>query len=637
MEMLPDFTILDLPPCVLLHIYSFLNPEDVLSMRKISQLLYHISYNDSLWKTLDTRKCGDDFVTDGSFCSLLHDVETIIECLHFDIRFFRVLEYLSEADDLYCPNLREIYIYNDTMRGEFEDIYRSLGLDEKMIKLSQKYKKLTTLVYDNLFINTDAVFSSLEKFECWCYSSTVDGPTQLKKFLRKHPQLKHLRLQLIYCNDEDIFSSLFTDFPGLVTLDVCGILSEELNPWLQQTYHLSHLQELSINDLPEIEDETIEIIVKNASDLRTFRVWYCHKLTDITLKCLAEYCPKLEIFEIGGHDINYTDAGLLSVAINCTKLKEVKMTPSLNSNDLTFRSFVLNCPALSSFKIEGASTLTDSTVLAMIERCSNMQRLDFSSCRNLTAISISSVLRYYKHLDFLRIANNKALTTFTLVEPKSDEGAKKKKLDKSEENSNVNWNVCIEETNEHSRNESSDEQGKESKEQVENTTDQEEKVKEKGEETKDYGEKTRAIMPVTQTIKKTSQSVERWSALKTLDMSGCVAITDNCLYSIVCYCSNLRELNLSGCKNLTDTTVSELVKRCKFLKTLKISAEEDTICIEDESELTDGCLVDIAMYGNNIEVLEMKNCNNFTSQGIYEFPCHFLCCNANNGIPRHIM
>lgn len=128
---------------------------------------------------------------------------------------------------------------------------------------------------------------------------------------------------------------------------------------------------------------------------------------------------------------------------------------------------------------------------------------------------------------------------------------------------------------------------------------------------------TETVNKDEKTIPEMQKTVERWSALTNLDMSGCVSVTDASLFSVVCFCTNLQDLNLSCCNNLTDSTVSELVKGCMFLKKLDISAEEDTLSEEIE-KLTDRCLFDIALFGKNIEVLNLENRYDFTDQGIFE-------------------
>ncbi|XP_060580320.1 F-box/LRR-repeat protein 20-like [Ruditapes philippinarum] len=595
-DMEPGITVMDLPPPVIVNIYSYLNPEDILSMRNICPLWNHLSYDASIWRELNTSNCTDSFLSNGSFCKLLHEVEAYIEVLHFDIEYISILDYLAQSEASYCQNLQEIHIFNEKKIGKTIDIN---GLDQKMVKLSQKCKQLKKLHYENLFINTDAVFDKLKYFKCSSDDETIDEtleePARLKAFIQRHPQIEDLDIHLPALPDDNELSatSILLDLPLLKKLRLYDNFTDEEIPLLQPINHQLNLESLTLYFLSYVTDETIVAILTKVPKLKIFDVRYCDLVTDVTLKCVAKNCREITEFSIVGyHPVLFTGAGVKEVALNCTKVEWVTVIPCSDDDDEDIYAFISHCAEkLRLLVVSGG--VTDRTILKMTEICPNIFYLDLYDCPKLTGASISAVLRCYKNLECLTLIGNsniKTLDDFCEVEAI--------KVLKSDKQKNVERKCVVEE-------------GKLKAVKLDKIQEQEQSG-EKLEETvydKHNG--------VVKTLVKSTETGKRLSFLLCLHMNGCYELTDNSLFKLACYCPNLRQVHLSGCVDLSDNTVKTFVQRCPFLSEFDISLEYAPENLVGE-KVTDEGLADIARYGKKLCMIKLDFRDNITTEGLFE-------------------
>lgn len=92
----------------------------------------------------------------------------------------------------------------------------------------------------------------------------------------------------------------------------------------------------------------VTVLASLGGTLESLRLFYVTQLTDVTLQAVAQYCPRLRVF-----DVNFcrliTDSGLLAVA--------------------------RNCPALTVVLLEACGLVSDAAVLAFAEHCPQLQEL----------------------------------------------------------------------------------------------------------------------------------------------------------------------------------------------------------------------------------------------------------------------
>ena len=92
----------------------------------------------------------------------------------------------------------------------------------------------------------------------------------------------------------------------------------------------------------------------------------------------------------------------------------------------------------------------------------------------------------------------------------------------------------------------------------------------------------------------------RCSNLHTLNLTCCDEITDASVSEVARRCSNLRRLNLTHCDEITDLSVSEVGRRCSKLHTLNLRG-----CYN----ITDASVLEVARQGSNLQSLNLAGCN----------------------------
>ena len=99
--------------------------------------------------------------------------------------------------------------------------------------------------------------------------------------------------------------------------------------------------------------------------------------------------------------------------------------------------------------------------------------------------------------------------------------------------------------------------------------------------------------------------------LLSLNLSGCINLTDASVSEVARRCSKLHTLNLSHCGNyITDASVSEVARRCSKLHTL--------ILRNCGNYITDASVLEVASGCSNLHTLILGGCNRITDASVSE-------------------
>ena len=99
------------------------------------------------------------------------------------------------------------------------------------------------------------------------------------------------------------------------------------------------------------------------------------------------------------------------------------------------------------------------------------------------------------------------------------------------------------------------------------------------------------------------------SNLHTLDLSLCDRITDASVLEVARHGSNLQTLDLAGCWRITDASVSEVARRCSNLQTLNLRGCRN---------ITDLSVTEVARRCSNLHTLDLRLCRNITDLSVTE-------------------
>ena len=102
------------------------------------------------------------------------------------------------------------------------------------------------------------------------------------------------------------------------------------------------------------------------------------------------------------------------------------------------------------------------------------------------------------------------------------------------------------------------------------------------------------------------------SNLQSLNLAGC-NITDASVVAVARGCSNLQSLGIRTCRNITDASVSEVARRCLNLHTLDLN-----MGFQGNNNITDLSVLEVARHCSNLQTLNLGSCRRITDLSVME-------------------
>ena len=269
------------------------------------------------------------------------------------------LEYLS-IPALYnfkSPSLITGLLANETSKLTYLDVSSCTGLDDQFfVALSKKAPNLTYLDAGSCLklsdISLHHISGKLSKLKflrlMWCSHVTDYGllglfpPEELHKHIheeglcrctRKPNGFGHMtnihfpdqeivkltkeEVELRYDNQEERWPiSLLTQL-NVLNLAGCSKITKLS---LSRVMTFSDLQELNLNMIHCLDDETLIAIVKQNRSLEKLYVSKCRSLTDASVFCIAQTLRRLTHLDISCND-TYTNRSMQAIATYCNRLQ----------------------------------------------------------------------------------------------------------------------------------------------------------------------------------------------------------------------------------------------------------------------------------------------------------------------------
>ncbi|KAK8706930.1 hypothetical protein V6N13_058002 [Hibiscus sabdariffa] len=159
---------------------------------------------------------------------------------------------------------------------------------------------------------------------------------------------------------------------------------------------LEHLEVLSVAGLESVTDKFIkEFIFARGDGIKELNLSGCGKLTDSSLKIIAEICSILRALDIGNVP-KLTDNSFGHLASGCRSLESLKLcrnafrckihsfTISPFSDDAIAAFLEMSGEVLKELALNNVGKVGHNTALSLARRSRNLVSLDLSWCRNLT-------------------------------------------------------------------------------------------------------------------------------------------------------------------------------------------------------------------------------------------------------------
>lgn len=602
--------ITDLPLNAQIEIFKFLSVEDlVYSVRFTCKLWNQLSFESTLWKTVDISQFTWTNFSDTSFLQLISDSKDSVETLKVDVKRLSLKAIAHEG--VICRNLQEIFI------GGVKDEDNSSLLQVLKI-LSEKYKYLKGLhLFEeiNLFkertlqnpdVNGSAhiqetlseLFPHLQSFS---YSSSeeeiLDDVSQVNTFFKRHSDLEHVLIKNSLLMDSWIFV-LLCEMPILRTLDLTNSFSSQYFEGKVFEASLPNLKTLILDNCL-LSDSLLTSILKGVRVLENLSLKAVQNITNVGLEYVALACPNLKHLYIGDTAwvSNITDAGIERVVEKCHCLTVLYLANCQELTDRSIQAIAANCTGLQELHVREIVALSDIAIISVADKCARLRTLDVSYCAKLTGKSVSFVIKHCKELRKLYTESCSRVTEFTLTDV-----SRTGRIENKHGLCTDDQVPCVHD----------DERKSEKYRDLESPY----SAKVAGDI--DYSESQHIVegilnRPSLDITGGTPSLAADHSHIQQLDFRFCSNLTNACIIQISIYCRDLLSLNIQACHQITDAGITRLLTGCTRLICLDISGGSSF----GRSRLTDKCLGDIAQFGQNLEELHMCKNSNITTHAVF--------------------
>ncbi|KDP33911.1 hypothetical protein JCGZ_07482 [Jatropha curcas] len=255
-------------------------------------------------------------------------------------------------------------------------------------------------------------------------------PATLARSSRSLPALISLSLAGA-CRLSDIgLSSIVSSAPALrsINLSQCSLLTstgivtlaDSLGSVLQELYiddcqsldpmlllptlkKLEHLQVLSLAGNQTICDDFVrEFLAARGHNMKELVLSDCVKLTDSSIKVIAETCPGLCALNL----VNLrklTDFSLGYLANGCQEIQTLKLCRNAFSDEAIAAFVETSGEVLKDLSLNNVKKVGNNTALSLARRSRNLLSLDLSWCRNLTDEAVGLIVDSCSSLRVLKL------------------------------------------------------------------------------------------------------------------------------------------------------------------------------------------------------------------------------------------
>ncbi|XP_015931488.1 uncharacterized protein LOC107457829 [Arachis duranensis] len=205
---------------------------------------------------------------------------------------------------------------------------------------------------------------------------------------------------------------------SLLTSASINILADSLGPLLKELYldhcqnidtalivpalkALENLEVLSLAGVGTVCDKFIkDYIIANGQNMKELILKDCVKLTDVSIKVIAEHCPLLCVLDLENLP-NLTDLSIGYLANNCRALNTLKL-PCTPFSDEAIAAFIeIIGESLKELSLNKIKKVGQHTAVSLASHAKNLQVLDLSFCRNLTDTDLGLIVDSCFSLKFL--------------------------------------------------------------------------------------------------------------------------------------------------------------------------------------------------------------------------------------------
>ncbi|KAL5149351.1 DNA repair protein rhp7 [Glycine soja] len=184
-------------------------------------------------------------------------------------------------------------------------------------------------------------------------------------------------------------------------LDDCLMIdAAQIVPGLKK---LKHLEVLSLAGIQTVSDEFIkDYIIECGHNMKELILKDCRKLTDASIKGIAEHCPGLCALDLMNLD-KLTDLSLGYLTNSCRALHTLKLCRNPFSDEAIAAFLEITGVSLKELSLNNIKKVGHHTTLSLARHAKNLHILDLSWCRNLTDNELGFIVDSCFSLRLLKI------------------------------------------------------------------------------------------------------------------------------------------------------------------------------------------------------------------------------------------
>ncbi|XP_028787000.1 uncharacterized protein LOC114742937 isoform X2 [Neltuma alba] len=184
-------------------------------------------------------------------------------------------------------------------------------------------------------------------------------------------------------------------------LDDCqGIDAAQIVPALMK---LEHLEVLSVAGIQTICDDFIkDYIIARGHNMKELVLKDCVKLTDLSIKVIAEHCPQLCALDLMNLT-KLTDSSMVYLTNGCQALRMLKLRCNAFSDEAVAAFLETVGESLKELSLNNVRKVGRHTALSLASHAKNLHTLDLSWCRNLTDSAVGLVVDCCLSLKLLKL------------------------------------------------------------------------------------------------------------------------------------------------------------------------------------------------------------------------------------------
>ncbi|XP_052088846.1 F-box/LRR-repeat protein 2-like isoform X1 [Mytilus californianus] len=387
--------ITDLPPEVLLKIFSYLHQRDLVhGVSLICEVWNELSLWPRLWKHLTFNLAYDD---PGQSYTHFAKINNFIHSLviHPSLLYQLLGNYRFAFSGIQLSNLEHLHLTDQVSGYLVDTIVQNLT----SIKHFKAY-------FDSKF-DMQRCLNSLEELKIisidfgWYGLQNIDN--NLIKFLTKQSCLKKLVLRGWQTLRSETVALILNDYHDIEQLYLSN--SQISNVIVNSNLPIPGLSDFTIRSTI-FDDIGISQLVKRSNNLRFIDIRECSNITFKGLTEVAKHCPLLESLKFGNSTFIINDRlnfSIQSLAEGCPKLKSITFVGIKLILDDELVCLIKATKYLECLTLSESETTSDIPLYALGKYCSNLKQITFRNCHKISADGIMYIVKHSRRLQTLKI------------------------------------------------------------------------------------------------------------------------------------------------------------------------------------------------------------------------------------------